>query len=187
MKTTLKKANYLIPALGILLIAWGLWKNNPSKFFYPQQSKEGETCFVVEGSIYDGDTLRVDCAGTISKVRLCGIDAPEKAQPMGIEARDKLRSLIPPGGEIEFYPVETDRYGRTVAEIFVTGEPEIMLNAEMVSAGFAYHYAQYSGNCPNGKSIEFAETEAKEQRRGVWASTNAVKPWEFRRKSTPFN
>lgn len=56
------------------------------------------------------------------KIRLCGIDAPEKDQQFGIESRDHLRSLIDRGiedGRLIVLPVEQDRYGRTVAEIFV--------------------------------------------------------------------
>ncbi len=46
---------------------------------------------VVEGSIYDGDTLRVTRGG--QELKVSGIDAPELQQDMGIEAQDHLRSL----------------------------------------------------------------------------------------------
>ena len=109
---------------------------------------------------------------------------------MGIASRDHLRSLINQGnGSILVTPVETDRYGRTVAELFIQpragqgyqlGE-EIAMNAQMVRDGYAYHYAQYSDSCPNGQVLASLEEEAQTARRGVWVSTNAMKPWDYRR------
>jgi endonuclease YncB( thermonuclease family) len=144
---------------------------------------------LVPGSIYDGDTLRVQRDGTEMKIRLCGIDAPEKGQAMGIAARDHLRSLVNKGdGSLIVVQVEKDRYGRSVAELFVKpragqgdqpGE-EISLNAQMVADGFAYHYAQYSGNCPNGSLLAGIEAEAKAAKLGVWKNPSAQKPWDYR-------
>jgi endonuclease YncB( thermonuclease family) len=56
--------------------------------------REFERWNLKEGSIYDGDTLRVVRGEEELKIRFCGIDAPEKNQELGIEARDHLRSLI---------------------------------------------------------------------------------------------
>lgn len=140
---------------------------------------------IVEGSIYDGDTLRVTDGRSETKIRFCGIDAPEKDQAGGIESRDHLRSLIAQGdGSVIVIPVETDRYGRTVAELFIPigGEQEIHLNSQMVMDGHAYHYAQYSSTCPNKDSIVRAETMAKAQSAGLWATPNAEKPWDYRRR-----
>lgn len=146
---------------------------------------------LVPGSIYDGDTLMVQRDGTEMKIRLCGVDAPEQEQPLGIAARDHLRSLVDQGdGSIEVVPVEKDRYGRMVAELFVQpraglgyqpGE-EIALNAQMVKDGYAYHYAQYSDQCPNGAILAGLEAEAQQQQQGVWRDPNAVKPWDYRRR-----
>lgn len=102
---------------------------------------------VVPGSIYDGDTLRVERGGQELKVRLCGIDTPEIEQSMGIEAREHLRSLFAQGdGSIGVVPIEKDRYERTVAELFVikSNSSEIYLNSQMVMDGHAYYYEKYS-------------------------------------------
>jgi endonuclease YncB( thermonuclease family) len=56
------------------------------------EKREYERWQVKEGSIYDGDTLRVVRGTEELKIRFCGIDAPEKNQELGIEARDHLRS-----------------------------------------------------------------------------------------------
>ena len=78
---------------------------------------------VKEGSIYDGDTLRLIGNNEELKVRLCGIDAPEKEMPLGIESRDYLRSLIAKGdGTVYLVRAGEDRYGRTVAELFMPRE-----------------------------------------------------------------
>ena len=142
---------------------------------------------IVEGSIYDGDTLRVTDGQKELKIRFCGIDAPEKDQAGGIESRDHLRSLIAQGdGSVIVVPIEEDRYGRTVAELFlpVGGEEEIHLNSQMVMDGHAYHYAQYSSSCPNKNNIVRAEAMAKEGDLGLWANPSAEKPWDWRRKSS---
>jgi hypothetical protein len=57
------------------------------------QSNKNNQYYVVKDTIYDGDTFRViNPQNEEVKIRLCGIDAPEKDQPLGIESRDYLRS-----------------------------------------------------------------------------------------------
>ena len=148
---------------------------------------DSEVYRLVEGSVYDGDTLRVKRCGEQCeelKIRLCGIDAPEKDQAMGIESRDHLRSLISQGdGTLIVLPVEQDRYGRTVAEIFVPvvgQEGEIHLTSQMVLDGYAYHYERYSDTCPNGQLLAGVEEGARSRSVGVWANPNAMKPWDYR-------
>ena len=82
-------------------------------------------------------------------------------------------------------PVETDRYGRTVAELFVPigGEEEIHLNSQMVADGHAYHYAQYSASCPNKDAIAHAEGMAKDDSRGLWMNPSAERPWDYRKRT----
>ena len=142
---------------------------------------------VKPGRINDGDTLRVTRGNEELKIRLCGIDAPELKQPLGIESRDYLRSLIAQGsGLIYVQPIEKDRYGRTVAELWIPIKPDyeqqIHLNTAMVEAGYAYHYRQYSGNCESAENLGWAEKIARENKLGVWNGSHQ-KPWEFRRKA----
>ena len=148
---------------------------------------DSEVYRLVEGSVYDGDTLRVQRCGEQCeelKIRLCGIDAPEMDQPMGEAARNQLRSLIDQGdGTLIVLPVEQDRYGRTVAELFVPvvgQEAEIHLTSQMVMDGYAYHYERYSGGCPNGQLLAGVEEQARSRSAGVWANPSAVKPWDYR-------
>ena len=120
-------------------------------------------------------------------MRLCGIDAPEKDQALGIESRDHLRSLISKGnGQIILVRTDTDQYGRTIAEAFIpTGnsEEEIHLNSQMVADGMAYVYPQYVDSCPNAEPMKTAERTAKESAQGVWTSPVGQKPWEYRQRS----
>ncbi|MBW4523357.1 MAG: thermonuclease family protein [Scytolyngbya sp. HA4215-MV1] len=139
--------------------------------------------------VQDGDTLKVWLNGREERIRLCGVDAPELAQLLGGESRQYLRSLINQGdGTMIVLPVEQDRYGRTVAELFIKPRPgqgyrpeeEIAVNAQMVRDGYAYHYARYSDGCPNGGMLASLEAEAQQQRRGVWTNPSAVRPWDYR-------
>ena len=134
------------------------------------------------GSIYDGDTLHVVRDKEELKIRFCGIDAPEIKQPLGIEARDYLRSLVELGdGHLFLLPIEKDRYGRTVAEVYVQDSDEfaINLNMQMVRDGYAWLYGQYKDNCPTKNELVLAEELASEEGLGVW-NGNHQPPWEFR-------
>ena len=130
--------------------------------------------------ISDGDTIA--CTNG-QKIRFCGIDAPEKAQPLGEESKQYLTNLLQ-GKEVIISPVETDRYNRLVGEVFVKvsadSEEETFVNAEMVRAGMAYHYAQYSNSCAGRSQIIDAENEARTRAIGVW-SGNHQKPWDYRK------
>ena len=147
--------------------------------------KQAEKWQVKKGSIYDGDTLRVVRGNEEKKIRFCGIDAPEIKQPLGIQSRDYLRSLIAKGDStIYVLEVEEDRYGRTVAELFMplkdSSGQEIHLNTEMIMAGMAWHYEQYSDNCPNQYGFEIAESIAKDEKVGVYSGSHQ-EPWEWRK------
>ncbi len=125
-------------------------------------SEVGAPYQLVPGSIYDGDTLRVTDGSQEVKVRLCGVDAPERDMPMGVEARDHLRKIVAQGDEtIVVVPIETDRYGRLVAELFVPIEEdwELPVNAQMVANGMAYHYDGVSSG--SGTSEEVPKSDRR--------------------------
>jgi endonuclease YncB( thermonuclease family) len=108
-------------------------------------------------AIHDGDTMRLTNGSKELRIRLCGIDSPELSQPLGFAARDYLRSLVAKSdGTVYVTSIEKDRYGRTVAELLVPlkdKDDDVFLNGEMVRAGYAWHYQQDSGNCPNKNAI----------------------------------
>ena len=125
-------------------------------------------------SISDGDTFTgLDSQNRQVKVRLHGIDAPEKAQAFGNVSRKALGDLIE-GKTVEVQQVDKDRYGRVVANVHVGGTH---VNRELVAKGLAWRYVQYD------KKGEFTQVEqaAKTARKGLWGDANPVPPWEWRK------
>ena len=129
-------------------------------------------------SVTDGDTIKVFNAdqGQV-KIRLYGIDTPEKAQPYGKAAGKYLASLIA-GATVEIESVTTDRYGRTVGIISDSGTN---INQEMVQAGYAWVYQRYCDKpfCDYWLALE---NEAKTGKLGLWQEPDPVPPWEWRRR-----
>lgn len=150
----------------------------------PPQGQKSSQVWTVQ-RVSDGDTLTILRGLEKQKIRLCGIDAPEKNQPLGRESSDFVRSLIAQSNnKVIVVPTQSDRYGRTVAEVFVIlpDGSEKFLQEELILAGLAYHYAQYSSRCPNRNAIVEAEAIARSQKVGVWRGFH-VPPWEHRRKN----
>lgn len=166
----------IVAITGLIAIAAQAIINHQSRPA-PDQASSGRIGTVVK--VADGDTLTVLIDGEKLKVRLCGIDAPEKAQALGKESGDYLRAMAL-NKQVAVTRIETDRFGRTVGEVFVL-DGEKFTNEALVLAGLAYHYPQYSGKCPNRNSIIDAEGIAQSKRSGVWADSSAVKPWDYRK------
>jgi micrococcal nuclease len=125
--------------------------------------------------VSDGDTISVMRAGKAVKVRLYGIDCPEKKQPYGTRAK-QYTSEMAFGKEVEVRIKTTDRYGRIVGEVILQGDSS--LNKELVFVGLAWWYRKYA---PNDRILEKLEAEAREAKRGLWADKNPIPPWEWRR------
>jgi len=131
-------------------------------------------------SVGDGDTLRVKQAGKTITVRLGCIDAPESTQaPWGQQSANRLKQLLPAGQAVQVRSIERDRYGRSVAELFLGNQS---VNLLMVKEGQAVVYTQYIDNCAAAKDQYLAaEAQAKAQRLGFWNQDNPVMPWDYRR------
>lgn len=112
--------------------------------------------------IYDGDTVTAGCEDGKLKIRVWGIDAPEKGQkPWGDESRDHFKQLIN-GQPIQIQVTDTDRYGRSVARLFI-GQQDLGL--QMVRDGRAVVYEQYN----NSQGYRDAQSEAKRNKAGIWS------------------
>jgi endonuclease YncB( thermonuclease family) len=137
---------------------------------------------VVPRSIYDGDTLRVRSPKGEVKVRFACIDAPELNQPLGQESRNYLRSIIKKGNnKVKLQPITTDRYGRTVAQLW---NGNGLIQSQMAIAGMAYGYEQYKKDCPNWSAIESTQAQAQEAKAGVWKLPNGgQRPWDYRKSN----
>ena len=130
-------------------------------------------------SVGDGDTLRVVDGGKRLTIRMACIDAPETAQrPYGAASRQRLQELAPVGSAVTLRPQTIDKYGRTVAEVFLNGQNT---NLIMVSSGQAFAYRKYLGAC-DGSAFMGAEATAQRQRVGVWAVAGGIqRPWDWRK------
>lgn len=131
-------------------------------------------------SIADGDTVTVlDGANQQHKVRLSGIDAPEKAQPFGNVSRQHLAQLVfQQRVTVEFE--KHDRYKREVGKILLTGRD---VNLQQIEAGLAWHYKKYQSEQPpaDRPTYSAAESYAASERRGLWRDPSPTPPWEFRK------
>lgn len=126
--------------------------------------------------VADGDTIEVLEGRTPRKVRLWGIDCPEKGQPWGTRARRRTSDLCY-GKEVTVEARKVDRYGRLVAHVRLPGGAD--LSAEVVRAGMAWWYEQYA---PKDTGLALLEREARAARRGLWEDADPVPPWVYRRR-----
>lgn len=132
-------------------------------------------------TVVDGDTIAIE--GIDTRFRLYGIDAPEGKQTCddamgkrylcGSRSAEYLAGLIGRSGRVSCVEEDRDRYGRVVAECSTVSGTN--LNREMVRAGWAIEYSQYS----DGRYTS-AQAEAKAAKRGLWAG-GFLEPSEFRR------
>lgn len=121
--------------------------------------------------IVDGDTVYMR-DGT--KVRLHGIDTPERDQPYGKQATRNLDKLI--GGKVFVVEKDTDRYGRLVGNLYT---PEgVNVNLEMVCNGSAWWYSRYA---KNDRAMASCQDDAREAGLGLWADDDPTPPWEWRK------
>lgn len=141
--------------------------------------QSGASAAVLRGKVIgvsDGDTLSVLSGQTSYKVRLAGIDAPEKAQPFGDKAKRFLSHLCF-GKKVTVEEAGRDRYGRMIGAVRLWNGKSI--NRELVRSGYAWHYRKFS----NDADLTRLETDAKTKKRGLWRDPEPVAPWVFRRSS----
>lgn len=125
--------------------------------------------------VLDGDTVEVLLDKESVRIRLSGIDCPEKAQPFGQKAKELTSSLCF-GKVVTVQEFGTDRYGRTIGELSTDG---LDVNHEIVRNGLAWWYRKYA---PRDTVLEKLEQQAKQEKRGLWADEHPIPPWEFRHK-----
>ena len=124
--------------------------------------------------VADGDTITVADANVEHRIRFAQIDAPEKKQAFGPEARDKLVALVL-GKAVTVEYDDVDRYGRLVGQVRIDG---VDVNLALVQDGYAWVYLDYA----HTPAYVAAEAEARQARRGLWAQDNPTAPWVYRRQ-----
>ena len=131
--------------------------------------------------VADGDTITVMHKGRGERIRLHGIDAPERGQPFTNRAKQFVSDLCY-HKEVRVETKGQDRYQRTIADVILPDGR--ILNYEIVKAGLAWWFRRYAPNDPTLEGLEF---QAREAKRGLWVFRDPVPPWEFRRnKPAPY-
>ena len=140
-------------------------------------------------AVTDGDTIRVlDEARRQHKIRLTGIDAPEKGQPFGSRSQQQLANLLA-GRVVRVETRKKDRYGRVLGKIWVAPadcpdcERSVDANLEQIKSGMAWWYYHYAREQPaeDQQAYKAAVTEARKAGIGLWSETAPIPPWAWRR------
>ncbi len=176
----MKKLLNALPVLIVIALFVNGFRNTTAKS--KVQINNLPTCEVKGKSVYDGDTLRLICSNQEIKVRFACIDAPELKMPKGIASRDHLRSLLAnTGNKVKVNAITTDRYDRTVAELFfLKGNNWLLVQEAQASNGMVWGYEKYKNDCPSWDAIATAQQQAQQGKQGIWAG-NPTPPWEWRK------
>ena len=148
----------------------------------------GETIFTAVSRVIDGDTIEILKDDEFVKVRLHGVDAPERSQKYGKEATDKVIELLRPVNMISVNILDKDIYGRYIATVHTNDEDMVKVNSYsgvkgdvgliLVDQGLAWHYKKYS----DSEELETAEIYARNNKLGLWSEKDPTPPWIYRRQ-----
>jgi endonuclease YncB( thermonuclease family) len=131
--------------------------------------------------VADGDTITVlDAANQQHKIRLSGIDCPEKNQPFGQVAKQSMSDQVF-DRQVSVETSKRDRYGREIGKVLVGG---VDANLEQLRRGLAWHYKKYEREQGplDRATYAGAEIEARVAGRGLWVDPEPMAPWDWRKK-----
>jgi len=143
----------------------------------------GLSAGTIQGNVVgvsDGDTITVlDTNNTKHKIRLQGIDAPEKAQAFGQKSKQSLHQLVH-SKQVTVEYQKKDKYGRTLGKVLHNGTDVCL---EQIKLGMAWHYKQYESEQPkeDRETYAHAELSARANAIGLWKDKQPSPPWEFRK------
>lgn len=123
--------------------------------------------------IADGDSFEGRSGSETIRIRLYGIDAPERGQDFYRRSKDRLGALCAEG-PVKVVPRNRDSFGRLVADVYSASGTHI--NTAMVAEGLAWHFTKYS----NSADLARLEREARAKSVGIWSMKDPVAPWEYR-------
>jgi len=126
--------------------------------------------------VTDGDTLTVLQGRVPVKIRLEGIDAPERRQPFGRAAKSALARLVY-NRQVQVRGADLDRYRRLLARVEVDGTDASLHLAQL---GLAWHFKKYSDDA----ELATAERSARLRRLGLWSSPAPEPPWDYRHRTS---
>lgn len=129
--------------------------------------------------VIDGDTIDVLAADRVMiRLRFNGIDAPERGQPFGNNAKQYLSKTI--GGKmVRLRGYGLDKYNRSITDIYLPVEnaPDLLINRELVKRGLAWHYKEFSDN----EALAEDERRAQREKIGLWGGSHKIfAPWDWR-------
>lgn len=127
-------------------------------------------------SVSDGDTITVKAKGKKIKIRLYGVDAPEKKQDYGKEAKN-YTTLMLYNNFVEIKAISSDKYNRVIADVIL--EDGRSFNKEIVKNGWAWWYSYYA---PSNKELKALEFNARNKKLGLWKGDKPEQPWKFRNR-----
>jgi len=146
----------------VVLVAWPAW------------AWQGRVVRVL-----DGDSILVHDGAKIHEIRLYGIDAPEYKQPFG-RAAGRITRKILLRKSVQVEQVDTDRYGREVALLYLGDK---LINKELVRKGAAWLYPRYCKRKKLCSGIRDAQQWAREHRVGLWSLDNPLSPWKWKQRN----
>jgi endonuclease YncB( thermonuclease family) len=130
--------------------------------------------------VADGDTITLlDAQRSQHKVRLMGIDAPEKNQPFGHESKKSLSDQVF-GRTATVEWTKLDRYQRILGTVLVDGKDA---NLEQIRRGLAWHFKKYQNEQTPLDRARYsnAEIEAQKTSKGLWSDSSSIPPWDWRK------
>lgn len=141
-------------------------------------SQPGQTTITGKAiKIIDGDTFDLlTNDNQTMRIRLFGIDCPERGQPFYKVCKTALGDLCN-GQQLKIVKRDVDRYKRCVADVYRVSDNK-WINELMVARGVAWHYTHYSSS----NLLSTAETKARNAKRGLWQDPSPIAPWEWRKE-----
>jgi endonuclease YncB( thermonuclease family) len=131
--------------------------------------------------VADGDTITLlDQQKNTYKIRLQGIDAPEKKQAFGEKSKQSLHDLVH-SKQVRIEYDKEDKYGRIVGKVTVE---DVDVCLQQLVLGMAWHYKKYQNEQSVSDRALYSETEltSKSLKLGLWTDDTPMPPWEFRKK-----
>ncbi|MDG1820313.1 MAG: thermonuclease family protein [Methylophilaceae bacterium] len=130
-------------------------------------------------AVTDGDSITVVTEGVQYKIRLTGIDAPERHQAYGLQSKQSLFDLVSQQ-TVKITYQKYDKYNRILGKVYLDG---LDINLAQIKSGSAWHYRYYQKeqNVEDRALYAQAAALAKKHQLGLWKDANPIAPWDFRK------